>query len=112
MDPKVEYKREGMRMFNEMWFSVGERMTDLIFRMEALDEGFIQSTFQETNAQHAAAANVLPTQLAQQQISRIWRRPIKRAVVRKQNKGLSRFEITRKASRTERALPMRKRQEV
>ena len=53
MDPKVEYKREGMRMYGDMWFAIGERMTDLIFRMEALDENFIASTWQETNAQHA-----------------------------------------------------------
>lgn len=55
MDPKVEYKREGMRMYGDMWFSVGERMTDLIFRMEALDEGFIASTIRETAARHDAA---------------------------------------------------------
>ncbi|MEM7559360.1 MAG: SEC-C metal-binding domain-containing protein, partial [Planctomycetota bacterium] len=67
MDPKVEYKREGMRMFDDMWFSVGERMTDLIFRMEALDEGFIQSTFQETNAQHAPAQTT--SDMARQQLS-------------------------------------------
>jgi preprotein translocase subunit SecA len=53
MDPKVEYKREGMRMYGDMWFAIGERMTDLIFRMEALDEGFIADTWNETNAQHA-----------------------------------------------------------
>ncbi len=53
LDPKVEYKREGMRMYGDMWFAIGERMTDLIFRMEALDEGFIASTWTETNAQHA-----------------------------------------------------------
>ena len=35
VDPKVEYKREGMRTFELMWSSVGERVTDLIFRMEA-----------------------------------------------------------------------------
>lgn len=67
MDPKVEYKREGMRMYGEMWFNIGERMTDLIFRMEALDEGFIQSTFEETNAQHAPAKTT--SQLAQEQMS-------------------------------------------
>ena len=67
MDPKVEYKREGMRLNTEMWFNVGERMTDVIFRMEGVGEGFVQQTFEETNAQHApppAAAD-----LAQQQIS-------------------------------------------
>ncbi|MEM8736701.1 MAG: SEC-C metal-binding domain-containing protein, partial [Planctomycetota bacterium] len=67
MDPKVEYKREGMRMYKDMWFNIGERMTDLIFRMEALDEGFIQSTFEETNAQHAPAQT--PSQMAAEQIS-------------------------------------------
>ncbi len=65
MDPKVEYKREGMRMYGEMWFSVGERMTDLIFRMEALEEGFIADTWAETNAQHAPAQTT--SQLAAQQ---------------------------------------------
>ena len=45
IDPKVEYKREGMRIFEQMWTSVGERVTDLIFRMEQLDEGFVGSTW-------------------------------------------------------------------
>ncbi|NLX55330.1 MAG: preprotein translocase subunit SecA [Planctomycetaceae bacterium] len=52
MDPKVEYKREGMRMFEQMWSSIGERTTDLIFRMEQLDEGFVGSTWVETSARH------------------------------------------------------------
>ena len=43
VDPKVEYKREGMRAFEEMWVSIGERVTDLIFRMEQLDERFVGS---------------------------------------------------------------------
>ncbi len=38
VDPKVEYKREGMRTFELMWDSVAERVTDLIFRMEQVDE--------------------------------------------------------------------------
>jgi preprotein translocase subunit SecA len=59
MDPKVEYKREGMRMYGDMWFSIGERMTDLIFRMEALDTDFIASTMPETVARHDAAPSAL-----------------------------------------------------
>ncbi|MBX3423320.1 MAG: SEC-C domain-containing protein [Pirellulaceae bacterium] len=55
MDPKVEYKREGMRMYGDMWFAIGERMTDLIFRMEGLDENFIASTMPETVARHDSA---------------------------------------------------------
>ena len=48
VDPKVEYKREGMRIFEQMWESIGERVTDLVFRMEQLDEGFVGSTWTET----------------------------------------------------------------
>ena len=32
-DPKVEYKREGFRMFNEMLESIDDRVTDIIFRV-------------------------------------------------------------------------------
>ncbi len=35
IDPKVEYKREGMKLFEQMWLSVGERVTDVIFRAAA-----------------------------------------------------------------------------
>ncbi|HEY2841931.1 MAG TPA: SEC-C metal-binding domain-containing protein, partial [Pirellulales bacterium] len=52
IDPKVEYKREGMRTFDVMWVSVGERVTDLIFRMEQLDENFVGSTWTESQATH------------------------------------------------------------
>ena len=55
VDPKVEYKREGMRTFEQMWSSVGERVTDLIFRMEQLDEGFVGSTWTEAEAIHEDA---------------------------------------------------------
>lgn len=52
LDPKVEYKREGMRLFETMWTAMGERVTDLIFRMEQLDENFVGSTWVETSARH------------------------------------------------------------
>ncbi len=55
VDPKVEYKREGMRIFEQMWDSVGERVTDLIFRMEQLDESFVGSTWKESEAIHQDA---------------------------------------------------------
>jgi preprotein translocase subunit SecA len=45
VDPKVEYKREGMRTFELMWTAIGERVTDLIFRMEQLNEDFVGSTW-------------------------------------------------------------------
>jgi len=48
----VEYKREGMKLFEGMWESVGAIVTNLIFRMEQLDEGFVQSTWVESEAVH------------------------------------------------------------
>ena len=43
VDPKVEYKREGLRIFQEMWDGVGDKVTDLIFRMEQFDPNFLGS---------------------------------------------------------------------
>ncbi len=50
VDPKVEYKREGMALFENLWISVGNYVTDLIFKMEQLDEGFVGSTWVESRA--------------------------------------------------------------
>ena len=55
VDPKVEYKREGMKTFENMWTAIGGRVTDLIFRMEQLDEGFVGSTWTESEARHDQA---------------------------------------------------------
>ena len=41
VDPKVEYKREGMKIFAEMWNGVGDKVTDLIFRVEQFDPEFL-----------------------------------------------------------------------
>jgi preprotein translocase subunit SecA len=41
IDPKVEYKREGMRIFAEMWVGIADRVTDLIFRVEHFDPEFL-----------------------------------------------------------------------
>jgi preprotein translocase subunit SecA len=55
VDPKVEYKREGMKLFEQMWSSIGDQTTSLIFRMEQLNEDFVGSTWVETSATHAQA---------------------------------------------------------
>jgi preprotein translocase subunit SecA len=62
LDPKVEYKREGMRMFEGLWVSIGERVTDLVFRMEQMNEDFVSNTLVETSARHddADAASQVP----------------------------------------------------
>ena len=68
IDPKVEYKREGMRIFAEMWNGIGDRVTDLIFRVEQFDPEFLsylgshwqldraQTIHQQAESQLAAAA--------------------------------------------------------
>ncbi len=55
LDPKVEYKREGMRLFEQMWHGIAERTTDLIFRMESLNDDFIKSTWVAPTARHDRA---------------------------------------------------------
>jgi preprotein translocase subunit SecA len=57
LDPKVEYKREGMRMFEEMWLHVGERTTELVFRIEQLDEDLVGSTWVHASATKADATS-------------------------------------------------------
>ena len=65
VDPKVEYKREGMKLFESMWESIATQTTDLIFRMEMLDKSFVGSTFKETRAVHEDGPTA--TEMAQQQ---------------------------------------------
>ena len=57
VDPKVEYKREGMKLFEQMWDVIERETSDLIFKMESLDETFVSSTWKETSATHAEAAS-------------------------------------------------------
>jgi preprotein translocase subunit SecA len=54
VDPKVEYKREGRKIFEAMWETVDRRVTDLIFRVEQADASFVSSVWHVTNAEHQA----------------------------------------------------------
>ena len=40
-DPKVVYKREGMKIFAEMWGGVSDKVTDMVFRVESFDPDFL-----------------------------------------------------------------------
>jgi preprotein translocase subunit SecA len=66
VDPKVEYKREGMLMFDGMWNSVGKTVTDLVFQMEQLDESFVGSTWVEGTATKEEARPVSEIERQQQ----------------------------------------------
>ncbi|MCA9200026.1 MAG: SEC-C domain-containing protein [Planctomycetales bacterium] len=50
-----------------MWSSIGQRVTDLVFRMEQLDERFVGSTWVETKASHAEAPSTSEIASEQQQ---------------------------------------------
>ena len=71
LDPKVEYKREGMRMFDGLWDSIGERVTDLIYRMEQLNESFVSNTLTETTAIHEEPTSAAPANASQEQLDAI-----------------------------------------
>ena len=100
VDPKVEYKREGMKLFEQMWTSFGEQVTDLAFRMEQLDEDFVGSTWQETEAVHEDAGSIIDAQ---------------QAAIEGSGQTDAKPEPIRNLDRTrgsQRPLPLRQRQEV
>jgi preprotein translocase subunit SecA len=44
-----------MKLFEQMWQSIDDQCTSLIFKMEQLNEDFVGSTWVETSARHDAA---------------------------------------------------------
>jgi len=57
-DPKVEYKREGMRAFEAMWKRIGEQVTGAIFRLEEQSPNFVGDLWKITAVTHEEAATV------------------------------------------------------
>lgn len=57
-DPKVEYRREGMKAFGDMWDGIGQQVTATIFRLEKESPQFVASLWEVTNTVHESAANV------------------------------------------------------
>jgi preprotein translocase subunit SecA len=63
IDPKTEYKRQGMKEFEAMWESLGDKVTDSVFRLED-DESFEESIWsisamvhEQAQSTYAAAAS-------------------------------------------------------
>jgi len=54
-DPKVEYRREGMKAFDQMWKGIGQQVTGAIFRLEKESPGFVGSLWRITDVRHDAA---------------------------------------------------------
>ena len=57
-DPKVEYKREGMRAFEQMWERVSDQVTSAIFRLEMQSPDFVGSLWEVSATTHAEADSV------------------------------------------------------
>ena len=52
-DPKIEYKKEGFRMFEEMLSNIRNKVTDIIFKVEMGQSEDRQSVWNISAAQHA-----------------------------------------------------------
>jgi preprotein translocase subunit SecA len=57
-DPKTEYKKEGMRAFDQMWERIGEQVTASIFRIEVQSPEFVGSLWDISATSHADAGSV------------------------------------------------------
>lgn len=65
MDPKIEYKREGMKEHAAMWESVEDKVTDTVFRMEEADDAQ-ETLWQITDTIHEEAARLTPQDAPQE----------------------------------------------
>ncbi len=67
-DPKIVYKREGMKEFEAMWEGVRDRITELVFRTEEMgDEAAQMALWAGARAIHETAISALQARQAQEQ---------------------------------------------
>lgn len=57
IDPKTEYKRQGMKEFDSMWEALQDKVSDIVFRMED-DESFQESVWSIDAATHASGPSM------------------------------------------------------
>ena len=66
-DPKIVYKREGMKEFETMWEGVRDRVTEAVFRMEEMgDEEAQQALWAGARETHQAAISAMQARQAEQ----------------------------------------------
>jgi preprotein translocase subunit SecA len=59
-DPKIVYKREGMKLFDAMWEGVRDRVTESVFRVEDVGDEEVQSAlWAGARAQHQQAMSAM-----------------------------------------------------
>jgi preprotein translocase subunit SecA len=62
-DPKIVYKREGMKLFDAMWEGVRDRVTESVFRVEDVGDEEVQSAlWAGARAQHQQAQSAMQVQ--------------------------------------------------
>jgi preprotein translocase subunit SecA len=66
IDPKTEYKRQGMKEFEAMWEGVQDKVTESVFRMEE-DEGFQESLWSIGATIHESAPRAMDASTIQGQ---------------------------------------------
>jgi preprotein translocase subunit SecA len=66
IDPKTEYKRQGMKEFDAMWEGVHDKISDTIFRVED-DEAFQESVWSIGATVHEAAPRAIDSMRGQQE---------------------------------------------
>ncbi len=100
-DPKIEYKREGFRMFNEMLEAIEDRVTDIIFKVRL-----------EAGARARSVWNVSQTSHDEVGPVRDGRAPARRRTG-PAGRGQGQADQARNAqSRPQRPLPLRQRQKI
>ncbi|GBD37749.1 Protein translocase subunit SecA [bacterium HR36] len=67
IDPKTEYKRQGMKQFEVMWDNVADRVTDLVFRMEEAGDEVMETVWHITATVHEAPPPVFSQDSIRQQ---------------------------------------------
>jgi preprotein translocase subunit SecA len=71
-DPKIVYKREGMKEFEVMWEGIRDRTTEAVFRMEEMgDEEAQAALWAGARATHAAAISASQARQAQMDASEL-----------------------------------------
>ncbi len=72
-DPKIVYKREGMKLFDDMWVGVRDRVSESVFRMEDVGEEEVEMAMwagqMSRQAQAQSALTARAAQVATQQES-------------------------------------------
>ncbi|MGE4285285.1 MAG: preprotein translocase subunit SecA [Phycisphaerae bacterium] len=65
-DPKLEYKQEGYRMFNEMLSSIDNRVTDMIFKLRLEANAKARNVYSSQNAVHQESSQFAETERQRQ----------------------------------------------